>query len=47
MPNLEFGFVMTVMGMGGTLIILFLIGLVVDVLNKILLRHARKGEERG
>jgi Na+-transporting methylmalonyl-CoA/oxaloacetate decarboxylase gamma subunit len=47
MPNLEFGFIMTVMGMGGTLIILFLIGLVVDALNKILLRHAKNGEERG
>ena len=47
MPNLEFGFIMTVVGMGGTLVILFLIGLVVDGLNKILLRGAKKEEERG
>jgi len=47
MPNLEFGFIMTVVGMGGTMIILFLIGLVVDGLNKILLRGEKKGEERG
>jgi Na+-transporting methylmalonyl-CoA/oxaloacetate decarboxylase gamma subunit len=47
MPNLQFGIIMTVMGMGGTLIILFLIGLVVDALNKILLRDAKNGEERG
>jgi Na+-transporting methylmalonyl-CoA/oxaloacetate decarboxylase gamma subunit len=47
MPNLEFGLTMTVLGMGGTLIILFLIGLVVDALNKILLRDPKNGEERG
>ena len=36
MSNLEFGLTLTVFGMGGTLIILFLISLVVDVLNKCL-----------
>jgi Na+-transporting methylmalonyl-CoA/oxaloacetate decarboxylase gamma subunit len=47
MPNLEFGLTMTVLGMGGTLIILFLIGLLVDGLNKILLRSEKKEEGRG
>jgi len=32
--NLEFGLTFTVVGMGGTMVILFLISLVVDVLNK-------------
>jgi Na+-transporting methylmalonyl-CoA/oxaloacetate decarboxylase gamma subunit len=36
MSNWEFGLTLTVFGMGGTLIILFLISLVVDVLNKCL-----------
>ena len=36
MSNLEFGLTLTVFGMGGTLVILFLISLVVDVLNKCL-----------
>ena len=36
MENLEFGLTMTVVGMGGTLIILYLISLVVNVLNKII-----------
>jgi Na+-transporting methylmalonyl-CoA/oxaloacetate decarboxylase gamma subunit len=36
LTNLEFGLTLTVVGMGGTLIILFLISLVVDVLNKYL-----------
>jgi Na+-transporting methylmalonyl-CoA/oxaloacetate decarboxylase gamma subunit len=36
MSNLEFGLTLTVFGMGGTLAILFLISLVVDVLNKCL-----------
>lgn len=47
MQNLEFGLTLTVLGMGGTLFILFLIGLVVDVLNKILLRSEKKEEARG
>jgi Na+-transporting methylmalonyl-CoA/oxaloacetate decarboxylase gamma subunit len=47
MQNLEFGLTLTVLGMGGTLIILFLIGLIVDGLNKILLRCEKKGEGRG
>ena len=47
MQNLEFGLTMTVLGMGGTLIILFLIGLVVDGLNKILSPGEKKGEGRG
>jgi Na+-transporting methylmalonyl-CoA/oxaloacetate decarboxylase gamma subunit len=47
MQNLEFGLTMTVLGMGGTLIILYLIGLVADGLNKILLRAEKKKEGRG
>ena len=47
MQNMEFGLTLTVLGMGGTLFILFLIGLVVDVLNRILLRSEKKEEARG
>ena len=36
MKNLEFGITMTVLGMGGTLIILYLISLVAKALNKII-----------
>jgi Na+-transporting methylmalonyl-CoA/oxaloacetate decarboxylase gamma subunit len=36
MSNWEFGLTLTVFGMGGTLAILFLISLVVDLLNKCL-----------
>jgi len=36
LTNMEFGLTLTVIGMGGTLLILFLISLVVDVLNKFL-----------
>ncbi len=36
MTNLEYGLTLTVIGMGGTLAILFLISLVVDILNKCL-----------
>lgn len=45
MTNLEFGLTFTVIGMGGTLIILFLISLVVDVLNKYLPGHESKKEQ--
>jgi len=46
MSNLEFGLSLTVFGMGGTLVILFLISLVVDVLNKCLpyREEAKKSE---
>jgi Na+-transporting methylmalonyl-CoA/oxaloacetate decarboxylase gamma subunit len=47
MQNLEFGLTLTVLGMGGTLVILFLIGLIVDGMNKILMRGQKKREERG
>jgi Na+-transporting methylmalonyl-CoA/oxaloacetate decarboxylase gamma subunit len=47
MQNMEFGLTLTVLGMGGTLFILFLIGLVVDGMNKILLRGQKKKEGRG
>ncbi|HXZ35683.1 MAG TPA: OadG family protein [Thermodesulfobacteriota bacterium] len=47
MQNLEFGLTLTVLGMGGTLVILFLIGLVVDGMNRILLWGERKKEGRG
>ena len=36
MSNWDFGLMLTVFGMGGTLVILFLISLVVDLLNKCL-----------
>jgi Na+-transporting methylmalonyl-CoA/oxaloacetate decarboxylase gamma subunit len=47
MNNLEFGLTLTVLGMGGTLIILFLIGVVVDGLNKYLLHGDKRKEAKG
>ncbi len=47
MQNMEFGLTLTILGMGGTLVILFLIGLVVDGMNKIFLRGQKKKEGRG
>jgi Na+-transporting methylmalonyl-CoA/oxaloacetate decarboxylase gamma subunit len=47
MKNMEFGLTMTVLGMGGTLIILFLISLAVDGMNKILRRGEKKEKGRG
>jgi len=44
LTNLEFGLTLTVIGMGGTLVILFLISLVVDVLNKFLPHREGKKE---
>jgi acetyl/propionyl-CoA carboxylase alpha subunit len=44
LTTLEFGLTMTVIGMGGTLVILFLISLVVDVLNKFLPHREGKKE---
>lgn len=44
MTNLDFGLTLTVIGMGGTLIILFLISLLVDVLNKCLPHRESKKE---
>ncbi len=35
LTNFEFGLTLTVVGMGGTLIILYLISLTVSILNKI------------
>ncbi len=46
MENMDFGLTLTVLGMGGTLLILFLISLVVDGLNKYFIRGQRKREER-
>ncbi len=46
MNNMDFGLTMTVLGMGGTMIILFLISLVVDVLNKIFIKGDRRKEAR-
>jgi Na+-transporting methylmalonyl-CoA/oxaloacetate decarboxylase gamma subunit len=43
--NLEFGVTLTVLGMGGTLFILFLISLVIDLLNKVIKpQEDKKGE---
>ncbi len=36
MSSFEFGLILTVFGMGGTLVILLLISFVIDILNKIL-----------
>jgi hypothetical protein len=36
MQNMEFGLTLTVLGMGGTLVILYLIGLAVEGLKKAL-----------
>jgi len=47
MQNLEFGLTLTVLGMGGTLVILFLIGLVVGWMNKILPPGQKREKERG
>ena len=44
MTSLEFGLTLTVIGMGGTLAILFLISLVIDVLNKYLPHQEGKKE---
>jgi len=44
MENLDFGLTLTVVGMGATLFILFLISLVVDVMNRII-PHMNKGRE--
>ncbi len=46
MENLDFGLTLTILGMGGTLIILFLISLVVEGLNKYLIHNERKREAR-
>ena len=44
MTTFEFGLTLTVIGMGGTLAILFLISLVVDVFNKYLPHREGKKE---
>jgi hypothetical protein len=44
LTTLEFGLTLTVIGMGGTLVILFLISLVVDVFNKFLPHREGKKE---
>jgi hypothetical protein len=36
MSSFEFGLMLTVFGMGGTLVILYLLSLVIDILNKCL-----------
>jgi Na+-transporting methylmalonyl-CoA/oxaloacetate decarboxylase gamma subunit len=46
MEHMDFGLTLTVLGMGGTLIILFLISLVVDGLNKFFIHGDRKREAR-
>ena len=47
MEHLDFGLTLTVLGMGGTLLILFLISLVVDGLNKFFLHGDKRREARG
>ena len=46
MGKWDFGVTLTILGMGGTLIILFLISLVVDGVNKYLIHGDRKREAR-
>jgi len=46
MKDLEFGLTMTVLGMGGTLFILYLIGLAVDGMKKALGRREKREETR-
>jgi Na+-transporting methylmalonyl-CoA/oxaloacetate decarboxylase gamma subunit len=46
MNNLDFGVTMTVLGMGGTLLILFLISLIVEGVNKYLIHSSKKAEAR-
>ncbi len=46
MENMDFGLTMTVLGMGGTLLILFLISLIVGGLNKYLIHSSKKTETR-
>lgn len=43
---MDFGITLTVLGMGGTLVILFLISLIVSGLNKYLILGDRKRETR-
>jgi hypothetical protein len=47
MQNLEFGLTLTVLGMGGTMLILYLIGLAVEGLKKVLGQRGKKEEARG
>jgi Na+-transporting methylmalonyl-CoA/oxaloacetate decarboxylase gamma subunit len=47
MQNLEFGLTLTVLGMGGTMLILYLIGLAVEGLKKVLVQREKKEEARG
>jgi Na+-transporting methylmalonyl-CoA/oxaloacetate decarboxylase gamma subunit len=44
--NLEFGITLTVVGMGATMLILFLISLAVDALIKILPRWEKEGGDK-
>ncbi len=44
MSNLEFGLTMTVVGMGGTLLILFLISLFIDLLIHVLPHFEKESE---
>jgi Na+-transporting methylmalonyl-CoA/oxaloacetate decarboxylase gamma subunit len=41
---MEFGFTMTIVGMGGTMLILFLISLAIDLLAKVLPYREHKKE---
>lgn len=44
MSNLEFGFILTVVGMGGTLFILFLISIFIDLLIYVLPYFEKESE---
>lgn len=44
MENFDFGLTMVVVGMGSTLIILFIISLIIEALNKIFLSGSLKKE---
>jgi hypothetical protein len=47
MQNLEFGLTLTILGMGGTMLILYLIGLLMEGINRVFLQREKSEERRG
>ena len=47
MEHLEFGLTLTVLGMGSTLLILYLIGMLMEGINRVFLRREKNEEARG
>ena len=46
MTNLEFGLTLTIIGMGGTMVILFMLSMIMDLLRK-LSSPRKKTKEKG